>query len=50
MMGHVSVNAIAPRLFTNLHYDVTKDFAPIAHRRRGPALRDRTSVRCIPNR
>jgi tripartite-type tricarboxylate transporter receptor subunit TctC len=29
MMGHVSVNAIAPSLFTNLQYDVIKDFAPI---------------------
>ena len=30
MMGHVSVNAIAPSLFSNLSYDVNKDFAPIA--------------------
>jgi tripartite-type tricarboxylate transporter receptor subunit TctC len=30
MMGHVSVNAIAPALFTNLSYDVIKDFAPVA--------------------
>ena len=30
MMGHVSVNAIAPALFSNLSYDVIKDFAPIA--------------------
>src|SRR6266850_3456719 len=30
MMGHVSVNAIAPSLFANLPYDVSKDFAPIA--------------------
>src|SRR5205814_7497524 len=30
MMGHVSVNAIAPSLFANLPYDVAKDFAPIA--------------------
>ena len=30
MMGHVSVNAIAPSLFLNLPYDVLKDFAPIA--------------------
>ena len=30
MMGHVSVNAIAPALFANLPYDVLKDFAPIA--------------------
>jgi tripartite-type tricarboxylate transporter receptor subunit TctC len=30
MMGHVSVNAIAPSLFSNLSYDVHKDFAPIA--------------------
>ena len=30
MMGHVSVNAIAPSLFANLGYDVIKDFAPIA--------------------
>jgi tripartite-type tricarboxylate transporter receptor subunit TctC len=29
MMGHVSVNAIAPSLFNNLSYDVIKDFAPI---------------------
>src|SRR6185503_3181331 len=29
MMGHVSVNAIAPALFSNLPYDVIKDFAPI---------------------
>jgi len=29
MMGHVSVNAIAPSLFPNLQYDVIKDFAPI---------------------
>jgi tripartite-type tricarboxylate transporter receptor subunit TctC len=29
MMGHVSVNAIAPSLFANLQYDVIKDFAPI---------------------
>src|SRR2546425_7792027 len=30
MMGHVSVNAIAPSLFSNLSYDVIKDFAPVA--------------------
>jgi tripartite-type tricarboxylate transporter receptor subunit TctC len=30
MMGHVSVNAIAPNLFANLPYDVERDFAPIA--------------------
>jgi len=30
MMGHVSVNAIAPSLFSNLGYDVIKDFAPVA--------------------
>jgi tripartite-type tricarboxylate transporter receptor subunit TctC len=30
MMGHVSVNAIAPSLFSNLQYDVIKDFAPVA--------------------
>src|SRR2546426_7129654 len=30
MMGHVSVNAIAPALFSNLSYDVVKDFAPVA--------------------
>ncbi len=30
MMGHVSVNAIAPSLFSSLPYDVLKDFAPIA--------------------
>ena len=29
MMEHVSVNAIAPALFSNLQYDVVKDFAPI---------------------
>src|SRR6185503_579365 len=29
MMGHVSVNAIAPALFSNLQYDVIKDFEPI---------------------
>src|SRR3989442_9348320 len=29
MMGHVSVNAIAPSLFPNLQYDVFKDFAPV---------------------
>ena len=29
MMGHVSVNAIAPSLFPKLPYDVIKDFAPI---------------------
>src|SRR5262245_28089877 len=29
MMGHVSVNAIAPAMFANLSYDVIKDFAPI---------------------
>src|SRR5262245_19027590 len=29
MMGHVAVNAIAPALFSNLPYDVIKDFAPI---------------------
>jgi tripartite-type tricarboxylate transporter receptor subunit TctC len=30
MMGHVSVNAIAPALFKNLSYDVIRDFEPIA--------------------
>ena len=30
MMGHVSVNAIAPSLFANLGYDVIRDFAPVA--------------------
>jgi len=30
MMGHVSVNAIAPSLFSNLSYDVLKHFSPIA--------------------
>jgi tripartite-type tricarboxylate transporter receptor subunit TctC len=30
MMGHVSVNAIAPALFANLPYDVIRDFAPVA--------------------
>jgi len=29
MMGHVSVNAIAPSLFNNLSYDVIRDFTPI---------------------
>jgi tripartite-type tricarboxylate transporter receptor subunit TctC len=29
MMGHVSVNAIAPAMFSNLQYDVIKDFAPV---------------------
>jgi len=29
MMGHVSVNAIAPALFASLPYDVIKDFTPI---------------------
>src|SRR5262245_27004432 len=29
MMGHVSVNAIAPSLFSKLPYDANKDFAPI---------------------
>ena len=29
MMGHVSVNSIAPSLFSNLGYDVIKDFAPV---------------------
>jgi tripartite-type tricarboxylate transporter receptor subunit TctC len=29
MMGHISVNAIAPSLFPNLPYDVIKDFAPV---------------------
>ena len=29
MMGHVSVNAIAPALFANLGYDVISDFAPV---------------------
>src|SRR5436189_6095250 len=28
MMGHVSVNAIAPSLFANLQYDAIRDFAP----------------------
>ena len=30
MMGHVSVNAIAPSLFANLQYDVIRDFVPVA--------------------
>ena len=30
MMGHVSVNAIAPSLFANLQYDAIRDFAPVA--------------------
>jgi len=29
MMGHVSVNAIAPSLFPNLQYDAIRDFAPV---------------------
>ena len=29
MMGHVSVNAIAPSLFPKLPYDVIRDFAPV---------------------
>src|SRR5919198_3682021 len=29
MMGHVSVNAIAPSLFSSLPYDAERDFAPI---------------------
>src|SRR3979409_2476261 len=29
MMGHVSVNAIAPALFAGLSYDVIRDFAPV---------------------
>src|SRR5882672_8039141 len=29
MMGHVSVNAIAPSLFPDLQYNVAKDFAPV---------------------
>jgi len=29
MMGHVSVNAIAPSLFSNLPYEAERDFAPI---------------------
>ena len=29
MMGHVSVNAIAPSLFPSLQYDVFKDFTPV---------------------
>ena len=29
MMGHVSVNAIAPSLFPQLPYDVIRDFAPV---------------------
>jgi tripartite-type tricarboxylate transporter receptor subunit TctC len=29
MMGHVSVNAIAPALFANLPYDMIRDFAPV---------------------
>lgn len=29
MMGHVSVNAIAPSLFAKLPYDVSRDFAPV---------------------
>jgi tripartite-type tricarboxylate transporter receptor subunit TctC len=29
MMGHVSVNAIAPSLFPDLSYDVIRDFSPV---------------------
>jgi len=29
MMGHVSINAIAPSIFSKLPYDAEKDFAPI---------------------
>jgi len=29
MMGHVSVNAVAPSLFAKLPYDAEKDFAPV---------------------
>ncbi len=29
MMGHISVNAIAPSMFSNLSYDVLRDFTPI---------------------
>src|SRR2546430_17281078 len=29
MMGHVSVNAIAPSPFSNLPYEAERDFAPI---------------------
>jgi tripartite-type tricarboxylate transporter receptor subunit TctC len=29
MMGHISVNAIAPAMFSNLPYDVIRDFTPI---------------------
>lgn len=29
MMGHISVNAIAPAMFSNLAYDVIADFAPV---------------------
>jgi tripartite-type tricarboxylate transporter receptor subunit TctC len=29
MMGHISVNAIAPAMFSNLTYDVIRDFTPI---------------------
>ena len=43
MMGHVSVNAIAPALFSNLSYDVLKDFAPIAIAAAVPHLVDRSS-------
>src|SRR5687767_3970459 len=39
MMGHVSVNAIAPALFANLPYDVLKDFAPVAIAAAVPHLR-----------
>ena len=29
MMGHVSINAIAPSVFAKLPYDAAKDFAPV---------------------
>src|SRR2546423_6039461 len=38
MMGHVSVNAIAPSLFANLPYDVERDFAPIGLAAAAPHL------------
>jgi len=51
MMGHVSVNAIAPSLFSNLGYDVIKDFAPVAIAASVPHLVTvHPSCRCIRSR
>src|SRR6267143_2727785 len=43
MMGHVSVNAIAPSLFANLQYDVIRDFAPVAIAASVPRSEEHTS-------